>query len=359
MTGTVNLYHIFLGIKIGEYSDSNSVVNIQKKLATSLTGSEYVGLLSEYTANKTHAATKYNYVGSFYTYVSQPGNPLAGKTSVTDNDMAGVIGFAITSSPTWNGGKRDPNGIYLLVFNGNIAYTSASAGSAWNAPSTGWCGFHATFTLPKSYGGGQVLAAPIGDETQVTDINLKAGCAGLYFGQLGVPPGYTTAYTWTGSNPLSCSPTCSFYPPNGDPHGDAIASTYVHEIFETVTNANDGYYNCYGYENADYCRTNFGYVHRASDGSNYNVQMGGNNFMLQTNIRLSTNTCQLTLDDSRSFLESLTDGQIVGISIGCLFFFIELIFLIRYCARHHKERKQRNDNPIELANKKSNGAGLV
>ena len=67
MTGTVNLYHIFLGINIGDYSDSNSVVKIQKKLALSLTGSDYVGLLTEYTANKTHAATKYNYAGSFYT----------------------------------------------------------------------------------------------------------------------------------------------------------------------------------------------------------------------------------------------------------------------------------------------------
>ena len=70
---------------------------------------------------------------------------------------------------------------------------------------------------------------------------------------------------------------------NNDPSGDSIATTYMHEIADVITNydGNAWFNDITGYEVADPCIDNFGDSFNYET-SNYNYQFGSKRYLVQT-----------------------------------------------------------------------------
>jgi hypothetical protein len=63
-----------------------------------------------------------------------------------------------------------------------------------------------------------------------------------------------------------------------------MASIIAHELEESVTDPNlNAWYDRRGEENADKCAWTFGQTSTASNGSRYNVILGGSEFLIQQN----------------------------------------------------------------------------
>jgi hypothetical protein len=63
-----------------------------------------------------------------------------------------------------------------------------------------------------------------------------------------------------------------------------MASIISHELEESATDPNlNAWYDSRGYENADKCAWTFGQTHTAGNGSQYNVSLGGLDFLIQQN----------------------------------------------------------------------------
>jgi hypothetical protein len=83
--------------------------------------------------------------------------------------------------------------------------------------------------------------------------------------------------------PTTCEPRVAGTP-HGDTASDALAGTLVHEIDETLTDPDiDAWYDRYGSENADKCAWTFGPTHPAANGAPANVQLGGEDWLIQSN----------------------------------------------------------------------------
>jgi hypothetical protein len=81
--------------------------------------------------------------------------------------------------------------------------------------------------------------------------------------------------------PHTCAPPVTITP-NGDLGADAMASTLVHEIDETLTDPDlDGWYDRYLNENADKCAWTYGVTYPTGNGASANVRLGGHDFLLQ------------------------------------------------------------------------------
>lgn len=86
----------------------------------------------------------------------------------------------------------------------------------------------------------------------------------------------------------SLSGKCSMKPPN-EASVDAIINTYAHEMWEALSDTYGVWYRtCDGYENADICNSNYGVISSYGDSItgnkiNYNLQLGGNNYLVQLN----------------------------------------------------------------------------
>ena len=71
---------------------------------------------------------------------------------------------------------------------------------------------------------------------------------------------------------------------NGNAGADAMASIIAHEAEEATTDPLlNAWYDRRGYENADKCAWTFGAVSTASNGSKYNVVLGGKQYLIQQN----------------------------------------------------------------------------
>ena len=63
-----------------------------------------------------------------------------------------------------------------------------------------------------------------------------------------------------------------------------MASIIAHELEESVTDPNlNAWYDNAGNENADKCAWTFGATSAASNGSRYNVTLGGHQYLIQQN----------------------------------------------------------------------------
>ena len=97
--------------------------------------------------------------------------------------------------------------------------------------------------------------------------------------------GVNIKYSFVG-NPKNCMSACSAQAvsPNGNAPADAMVSIIAHELSEAVTDPLlNAWYDRRGYENADKCAWTFGLTSTASNGSKFNVTMGGNQFLIQRN----------------------------------------------------------------------------
>lgn len=84
--------------------------------------------------------------------------------------------------------------------------------------------------------------------------------------------------------------------PNGYAGTDAMLSVLAHEVVESVTDPNlNAWYDTRGYENADKCAWTFGSTSLATNGSRYNVTLGGKQYLIQQNwVNASGGRCAMS-----------------------------------------------------------------
>jgi hypothetical protein len=92
-------------------------------------------------------------------------------------------------------------------------------------------------------------------------------------------------YAFVG-NPDRCPSACEAQTssPNGNAGADGMASIIAHELEEATTDPDlNAWYDQRGQENADKCAWNFGTTLRAPNGSEYNMVLGGMQYLIQQN----------------------------------------------------------------------------
>jgi len=119
----------------------------------------------------------------------------------------------------------------------------------------------------------------------------SAFCA--YHGYYTTTSGPNIIYSYVG-NPVGCPiggvANCQgetsnmFQSPNNDPGVDAMVSLIAHETGEATTNPDTmsgWFFNSNGEEEGDRCIYTYGKTHQLSNGSVYNVTLGGKNYLIQ------------------------------------------------------------------------------
>jgi hypothetical protein len=229
MLGTTNVYYIWYG----NWSQ-NTATTILTNLAQSIGGSPYFNInTTYYNGSNIHVSNSVKYVKSTTDNYSRG-------TSLSDSAIAQVVSNAITSGAL----PKDTNGIYFVLTSADV---TASSGFC-----TQYCGWHTYGTLS----------------------------------------GTTIKYAFIG-NPDRCPSACSeqSISPNGNLGADAMASIIAHELEEAVTDPQlSAWYDNRGAENADKCAWTFGATSTASNGSKYNMTLGGTKYLIQQNWVNSTST---------------------------------------------------------------------
>ena len=107
----------------------------------------------------------------------------------------------------------------------------------------------------------------------------------------------TVKYAFVG-NPDRCPSSCEAQTksPNGNAGADGMASILAHELEETVTDPlGTAWYDSSGQENGDKCAWTYGTESTASNGSKYNVTLGGTKYLIQQNwVNASGGYCSMS-----------------------------------------------------------------
>jgi hypothetical protein len=222
MLGTTNVYYIWYGNWSG-----NSATNILTNLASNIGGSPYFNInTTYYNGAGTHVSNAVHYAGSTTDSYSHG-------TSLSDSAIQAVVSSAISSNKV----PKDTNAVYFVLTSADV---TASSGFC-----TQYCGWHTHGTISGS--------------------DIK--------------------YSFVG-NPDRCPSACEAQStsPNGNAGADGMASIIAHELEEAVTDPDlNAWYDQRGQENADKCAWTFGTTSTASNGSKYNVTLGGMNYLIQRN----------------------------------------------------------------------------
>jgi phosphate-induced protein 1 len=191
-----------------------------------LGGSPYFNInTTYYDGNSVHVSNSIAYTG-FWADNSNPGS------TVSDAAIQAEVVKAFS-----NGLPYDASTVYL-VFTGSGVNLGGGFGSQY-------CAYHGHFT---SNGRDVKYAA------QPYDADFVSGCTAL-----------------NGS-------------PNNDFAADAEVNTLAHEIEEAATDPDlNAWYDRRGYENADKCAWTFGSTYTSADGATANMNLGGNDFLIQRN----------------------------------------------------------------------------
>jgi hypothetical protein len=222
MLGTVNIYYIWYGNWSG-----NSATTILTTFGQNIGGSGYEHINSTYyDGANNHVTGAVNYAGSTTDNYSQG-------TSLSDAQVQSVVAAAVTSGrlPT------DKNAVYFVLTSSDV---TASSGFC-----TQYCGWHTHGTI--------------------SGLDIK--------------------YAFVG-NPDRCPSSCEEQTtsPNGNAGADGMASIVAHEMEEAISDPDlNAWYDRRGAENADKCAWTFGTESTASNGSKYNITLGGKQFLIQQN----------------------------------------------------------------------------
>lgn len=232
--GTANAYYIWYGNWSG-----NSALTILQNFISSEGGSPYYNInTTYYDGSGTHISNAIHYAGSTTDSYSQG-------TALSDAQIATIVQSAISSGRL----PSDTNGVYFVLTSADVNETSGFC--------TSYCGWHTNYAIS----GG----------------NIK--------------------YSFVG-NPDRCPSACEAQTtsPNGNAGADGMASIIAHELEETTSDAlGSAWYDTRGYENADKCAWTFGTESTASNGSKYNVTMGGNQYLIQQNwVNASGGYCSMS-----------------------------------------------------------------
>ena len=227
MVNPITIYPIWYG----NFSSgtASSTKDILTHFMSNIGGSPYYNITTTYT-NGSGAKVKNQVTLSTKSVVD---NYSLG-TNLTDANIATLVNNAI------NGGTfpRDPDGFYLVLTAGDVGESSGFL--------TNYCGWH-TYTSNNAVA---IKYSFVGDATK-----------GL---------GSCTAQS-TNS-------------PNGNPAADGMVSVIAHELEEAASDPQlNAWYDTRGYENADKCAWNFGTQSTATNGSKYNMTLGGKQYLVQQN----------------------------------------------------------------------------
>ena len=186
--------------------------------------------------------------------VSNPGAPAfierwtfnPSVTTVSDDFFQNLIGPRIASKGLLNCTQC----IFAIIFNGGFQMPGWNGQSGY-AP---FCGYHLVYDYDNQGVSYAANIAVVGDPTTTSPIPY-----------------------------LSCMSHTYGVTANKDPSGDSIATTYMHEIAEVITDfdGNTWYSDNTGYEIADECNFKFGDSFDYTT-ANYNYQFGMKKFLVQT-----------------------------------------------------------------------------
>lgn len=222
ITGTKNVYYIWYGNWTG-----NSANTILTNLAQNIGGSSYFNINTTYhDGSGTPVSNSVGYKGSATDNYSQ------GK-SLSDAGVQAVVSRAISNGSL----PKDTSGVYFVLTSADVNETSGFCSY--------YCGWHTNGTIAGS------------------DIR----------------------YAFIG-NPDRCPSACEAQSssPNGNPGADGMASIIAHELEETATDPDgNAWYDSRGQENADKCAWTFGSTLTAANGSQYNLLLGGMEYLIQRN----------------------------------------------------------------------------
>jgi Phosphate-induced protein 1 conserved region len=220
--GTTKSYYIWYGNWSG-----NSATTILTDLASNIGGSAYFNInTTYYDGSNTHVTNAVAYSGSTTDNYSQG-------VALSDAGVQAVVSGAISSGKL----PKDTNAVYFVLTSADVNETSGFC--------TQYCGWHTHGTISGS--------------------DIK--------------------YSFVG-NPDRCPSACAAQAtgPNGNAGADGMASIIAHELQEAVTDPDlNAWYDRRGQENADKCAWTFGTTSRASNGSLYNMTLGGKNYLIQRN----------------------------------------------------------------------------
>lgn len=222
MTTTKNVYYIWYGNWSG-----NTATTILTHLAQSIGGSPYFNINTTYTNSAGMS------VSNSVAYKSSTTDNYSLGKSLSDANIQTIVSNAITSGKL----PLDSNGVYFVLTSSDVNETSGFC--------TQYCGWHTYATVNLT--------------------NVK--------------------YAFVG-NPDRCPSACEAQStsPNGNAGADGMASVISHELEEAATDPNlNAWYDRQGAENADKCAWTFGATQKASNGSAYNITLGGTNYLIQRN----------------------------------------------------------------------------
>ena len=233
--GTTNVYYIWYGDWSG-----NTATTILTNLASSIGGSRYFNInTTYYNGSNVHVSNSVHYAGSTTDSYSQG-------TALSDGQIQTIVANAIGSA---NGVPKDTNAVYFVLTSADVNATSGFC--------TQYCGWHTHGTIAGS--------------------DIK--------------------YSFVG-NPDRCPSACEAQTtgPNGNAGADGMASIISHELEEAVTDPDlNAWYDRRGMENADKCAWTFGTTSTASNGSLFNVTLGGSNYLIQRNwVNASGGYCSMS-----------------------------------------------------------------
>ena len=220
--GTTNVYYIWYGNWAG-----NTAGSILTNLASNIGGSPYFNI------NTTYYNGSNQHVSNSVHFASSTTDSYSHGSSLSDSAIQGVVSDAIGAGKL----PKDTNAVYFVLTSADV---TASSGFC-----TQYCGWHTH---------GSILGSDI-------------------------------KYSFVG-NPDRCPSACEAQTssPNGNAGADGMASIISHELEEAVTDPDlNAWYDRQGQENADKCAWTFGTESTASNGSSYNVTLGGKQFLIQQN----------------------------------------------------------------------------
>jgi Phosphate-induced protein 1 conserved region/Ricin-type beta-trefoil lectin domain len=227
MLGTVNIYLIWYGNWPGD-----TAPDIITNFARNISGSRYFNInTGYYDRNNTRISNSVQYKASSYDNYSHGVN-------LEQNDIGSIVASQIDTGAL---GPADPNGVYFVLTSQDVTMP----------------GFKSAYCSWHSYA------------SNIFDGNVSGD---LKFAFIGDAP-----------------EACSVQPisPNDNAGADGMASTFAHELDESITDpVGTAWYdyvdNSYS-ENADKCAWNMGPTQTAPNGSQYNVILGSRRYLIQQN----------------------------------------------------------------------------
>lgn len=222
MTATKHMYYIWYGNWSGD-----TATTILPGFANAIGGSPYFNI------NTTYYDGSGAKVSNSVTLAGQTTDSYSrGATNLSDADILAIVTSAISSGRL----PSDTDGVYFVLTSVDVQKSGFL---------TQYCGWHTN----ASIGGADIKYSFVGD---------------------------------AGTNSACLAQTTSS--PNGNVGADGMVSVIAHELEEAATDPDlNAWYDRRGYENADKCAWTFGTESTASNGSKYNVTLGGSQYLIQRN----------------------------------------------------------------------------